>query len=181
MTGAVVWFTGLPSSGKTTLAHAVERRLASVGVCHCVLDGDVMRPILAPRLGYTSEDRAEFYAGLARLAAELARQGLVVLVPATANLREYRRWPRQLAPHFLEVWLTTTLAECQTRDTKGLYASAAREPGHLPGIDVRYEEPEHAEVLAAGGDDLAAVERILGFLRRVAEPATEPRMRGGPA
>jgi adenylylsulfate kinase len=164
MTGTVVWFTGLPSSGKTTLAHAVEKRLLAASVAHCLLDGDEMRHVLVPELGYSSEERVEFYATLARLAGALARQGLVVLVPATAHRREYRDYARQQAPRFLEIWLMTPLFECRTRDSKGLYESAAKVPGHLPGVDVNYEPPNQADVLATGGADEAAVERILGLL-----------------
>ena len=78
---------------------------------------------------------------LARLAAELARQGLIVLVPATAHLLAYREHARRLAPRFLEVWVTTPLEECRRRDPKGLYAGADRLPGHMPGVDLPYEAP----------------------------------------
>ena len=164
MTGMVVWFTGLPSAGKTTLAGAVRSRLVRLGTVPCMLDGDVLRAIIAPTFGYSESDRAQFYSALARLAAELAKQGLIVLVPATAHLRVYRQYARQLSARFVEVWVTTSLAECRRRDSKELYASAANSPGQLPGVDIRYEEPEHAEVLAAGGDDFGAVERILSFV-----------------
>ena len=165
MTGVVVWLTGLPSAGKTKLADAIRIPLLKEKAAHCVLDGDVLRAIIAPTLGYSEDDRAQFYATLARLAAELAQQGLIVLVPATAHLREHRRYARQVSPRFLEVWVTTPLAECRQRDSKGLYAAAANTRGYLPGVDVRYEEPEHAEVLATGGDDLDAVERIVSIAR----------------
>jgi adenylylsulfate kinase len=161
MTGAVVWLTGLPSSGKSTLARAVQDRLLSQGTSACTLDGDSLRAIIAPTLGYSDDDRREFYAALARLAAELARQGLTVLVPATAHLKEFRQTARQLATRFVEVWVTTPLAECQRRDPKGLYEAAGTTPGFLPGIHVRYEEPEHPEVLANGGEDAGAVDRIV--------------------
>jgi adenylylsulfate kinase len=164
MTGCVIWFTGLPASGKTTLAHALQRRLAEVGVTACCLDGDVMRAVLSPRLGYTDEDRAEFYLMLARLAAELARQGLPVLVPATAHLRAYRERARSLFPRFAEVWVTTTLDTCRARDPKGLYASAEQTPGRLPGVDLPYEEPLHAELHAAGGDDVAALAWLSSYV-----------------
>lgn len=164
MTGVVVWLTGLPSSGKSTLARVVRSRLSSEGRSSCILDGDVLRAIIAPTLGYSEEERSEFYAALARLAAELAHQGLVVLVPATAHLREYRQLARQLAPRFAEVWVTTPLPECQRRDPKGLYAAAVTAAGHLPGVDVRYEEPQNAELLANGGEDSVAVEGILHLI-----------------
>ncbi|MDF3071101.1 MAG: cysC [Polyangiaceae bacterium] len=163
--------TGLPSSGKSTLAHAVRARLLRQGTSHCILDGDTLRAIITPTLGYSDEERAQFYEALARLAATLARQGLVVLVPATAHLKEYRAMARELAPRFLEVWVTTALKECQRRDPKGLYAAAVASPGHLPGIDVRYEPPEHPDVSAKGGEDQFAVERILELMR---QPVTSP-------
>jgi adenylylsulfate kinase len=175
MTGIVVCLTGLPSSGKSTLARVARSRLLSQGTSSCILDGDVLRAILAPTLGYSEEERSQFYTSLARLAAELAHQGLVVLVPATAHLREYRQLARQLAPRFAEVWVTTPLPECERRDPKGLYAAAATATGHLPGVDVRYEEPQHAELLASGGEDPAAVEGILHLIETV------PRDRSSPA
>jgi len=161
MNGCVIWLTGLPASGKTTLSqrlHAclVDRRLAA-----CVLDGDVMRAILTPRLGYSDDARAEFYGMLARLAAELASQGLIVLVPATAHLRAYREQARRLTPRFIEVWVTTSLEECRRRDPKGLYAIAEKVPGHLPGVDLPYEPPTDPEVVSNGGGDSGAVERVL--------------------
>jgi adenylylsulfate kinase len=158
-----VWLTGLPSSGKSTLARAVRDRLLRQGTWPCILDGDVLRAIIAPTLGYSEEERGQFYAALARLAAELAQQGLVVLVPATAHLKEYRQMARQLAPRFVEVWVTTPLPECQRRDPKGLYATATA-AGHLPGFNAHYEEPDHAELLANGGEDVVALERILDLI-----------------
>ncbi|HKY36795.1 MAG TPA: adenylyl-sulfate kinase [Polyangiaceae bacterium] len=164
MTGAVVWFTGLPSSGKSTLAREVQRRLREQGATPCLLDGDAVRGLIAPRLGYSDEDRTAFYVALGGLSAELARQGLTVLVAATAPQREYRRRARKLAPSFIEVWVTTPLEECQGRDSKGLYAAATSKPGTLPGVGSAYEAPEHAEVLASGGQDDRAVEHVLSLL-----------------
>ncbi len=168
MSGAVVWFTGLPASGKSTLASEVQRRLRERGVTPCLLDGDVVRALLAPLLGYADQARTTFYTALASLAAELARQGLIVLVAATAHQREYRIRARELAPRFIEVWVTTPLEECQKRDVKGLYAAAAASPGTLPGAGVAYEAPAHAEVLATGGHDEQAVARVLALLEATA-------------
>lgn len=161
MTGVVVWFTGLPSSGKSKLARAVHQRLLQAGQPCCLLDGDVVRQLLFPELGYTEAERASFYAKLAALAGELARQELAVLVPATAPLGEQRLNARQLAPRFIEVWVTTPLEECQRRDAKGLYAAArAGESSSLPGVGQAYEPPSKADVLASGGEDLAAAQTI---------------------
>lgn len=164
MSGVVVWFTGLPCSGKSTLAEEVQRRLIERSVLPCLLDGDVMRRVLAPHLGYTKDARLVFYTSLADLAAELARQGLVVLVPATAHRREYRERARERAPRFIEVWVTASLAECERRDRKGLYGAPAGERQALPGVGVPYEAPENADVKASGGHDSWALEQILALL-----------------
>lgn len=164
MSGAVIWFTGLPSAGKTTLARRVQSRLHERGVTACLLDSDEVRGLLAPLLGYSEQERDAFYAVLAGLAAELANQGLTVLVPATAHRLQYRARARELAPRFIEVWVTTPLDECRRRDSKGLYAAASSKAGTLPGVDVAYEPPGDAHVLAAGGKDEQAVERVLGLL-----------------
>lgn len=164
MTGVVVWFTGLPSSGKSKLARAVRERLETAGQACCLLDGDVMRRLLFPELGYAEPERAAFYAKLAALAAELARQNLAVLVPATAAKSQYRQHARQLAPRFVEVWVTTPLEECERRDDKGLYAAARAAPASsLPGVGLTYEPPTAAEVRASGGDDDAAARRIVAL------------------
>jgi adenylylsulfate kinase len=164
MTGVVVWFTGLPGSGKSTLARDAQTRLRERGSVPCVLDSDVLRELLAPLVGYSDRERDAFYEALAGLAAELARQGLTVLVAATAQRRAYRRRARRLAPRFIEVWVTTPLAECQARDDKGLYAAAATGESTLPGIGQPYEPPEDAELEATGGRDERATELLLSLL-----------------
>jgi adenylylsulfate kinase-like enzyme len=126
----------------------------------------VVRKLIAPGLGYSEEDRRAFYTALGELSAELARQGLTVLVAATAHQRAYRRHARELAPHFIEVWVATPLEECRSRDSKGLYAAATSRPGMLPGVDTSYEPPAHAEVQASGGRDEQAVGRVLTLLGR---------------
>lgn len=163
---AIVWLTGLPSSGKSTLAARLADRLRALGRGVCVLDGDQVRGALVPSPGYTPEARDAFYATLARLAALLAAQGLLVLVPATANRRAHRADARALAPAaFVEVHVAVDLAECARRDAKGLYAAArAGGAAHLPGAGVTYEPPERPEVTAQGGEDDAALAAILALI-----------------
>jgi adenylylsulfate kinase len=178
VTGAVVWFTGLPASGKSTLALAVRRALKQTGVLPCLLDGDVVRNLLAPSLGYSPAARTAFYSALTGLAAELAHQGLTVLVAATAHERAFRSRARSLSPRFIEVWISTPLEECRRRDPKGLYAAAGgHQAGSLPGVDVAYEPPEDAELVASGGEDAQAVARILSLLR---DEKAESGMRSAP-
>jgi adenylylsulfate kinase len=161
--GVVVWITGLPSAGKSTLAALLARRLREAGATPCVLDGDEVRRAIVPAPGYTPEARDAFYATLARLAALLAAQGLVVVVPATAHRAAYRAEARAIAPAFIEVYVAVDADECRRRDAKGLYAAST---AGLPGGDVAYEPPDAAEVIAQGGHDAAAVERVLALLAR---------------
>jgi adenylylsulfate kinase len=162
MTGAIVWFTGLPSSGKSRLAGRVQARLASEHIPCCVLDGDRVRSLLHPQPGYSTAERDDFYLTLGGLAVELAQQGLVVLVPATANRKQYRDRIRAQAPRFVEVWMTASLDECRLRDAKRLYAQfAGGQVQGIPGEDTIYEAPDRAEVTAAGADDDHAVLQIL--------------------
>ncbi len=162
MSGVVVWLTGKPSSGKSTLAVSVRDRLAGEGAPVCLLDGDVVRVALVPRPGYDPKARDDFYATLANLAALLATQGLVVLVAATAHLRAFRERARTKAPAFVEVFVDASQQEVEQRDARGLYA-AVREGrvGGVPGADLVYETPTSPEVTARGGLDAEAVEAVL--------------------
>ncbi len=161
----MVWFTGLPASGKTTLARRTATRLSALGQVPIVLDSDALRPVLAPSPGYAPKARARFYEALAEFSALLARQGQVVLVAATANRRAYRARAKRLAPRFLEVFVDASLADCAARDPKGLYRRAARgQAPALPGVGTAYEAPRHADVVARGGRDAAAVARVLRLL-----------------
>jgi len=158
----VIWFTGLPSSGKSTLAEKVADRLRSGGRTCVVLDGDAVRAALVPAPGYTPQARDAFYATLARLAALISAQGVVVLVPATAHLKRYREEARTLVPAWVEVYVRTDLEECRRRDAKKLYAAAqSANASGMPGVDVEYQIPEAPDVLAEGGHDAAAVEAIV--------------------
>lgn len=159
MTGVVVWLTGLPRAGKSTLARAAAERLAAGGERPILLDSDDVRGALVPPPGYDPAARDAFYATLGRLAALLARQGFVVLVPATAHRRAYREAARALAPRFVEVYVATPVDECRRRDPAGLYASTAR--AALPGAGVAYEAPLAADVVAAAGADPTAVDAIV--------------------
>jgi adenylylsulfate kinase len=163
--GTVIWITGLPASGKSTLAARLRERLDGLGRAAVVLDGDEVRQALVPRLGYSPGERDAFYETLARLAALLARGGLAVIVAATAPRRAHRAAARALAPRFLEVFVNVSPEECARRDPKGLWARArAGEAPTLPGAGQPYEPPEEPEVRATGGEDTAAVEAVVGML-----------------
>jgi adenylylsulfate kinase-like enzyme len=169
--GAVVWFTGLPSSGKSTLARATRRAL---GPLPCVvLDGDEVRASLTPAPGYDDASRADFYETLARLAATLAKQGLVVLVAATAHLRRFRDRARALSPRFYEVFVDTPPEVCRQRDTKGLYAAGTP---HLPGADAAFEAPTAPALVVrpSDADAAGAVARLIGVSASASAPARSP-------
>ena len=163
MSGAIIWFTGLPASGKSTLARRVHAHFAATGRVSALLDGDELRNILGFQ-SYAAEERERFYRSLGQLAALLANQGIVVLVAATAPRRQDRDRARALVTGegaFLEVWVKTPLSECEHRDPKGLYAQARRGAAKdLPGIGAVYESPLAPEVIADGGLDDAAVAAI---------------------
>ena len=163
MSGAVVWLTGLPSAGKSTLAVRLVARLRALHRPCALLDGDEVRRALVPQPGYDLGARDDFYATLARLAALLAGQGLVAVVAATAHRRAYRAEARRLAPAFLEVFVDVEPEECRRRDAKGLYAARV---AALPGADLTYECPDAPEVTAQGGCDEAAASRVIELVSR---------------
>ncbi|HET9955191.1 MAG TPA: adenylyl-sulfate kinase, partial [Polyangiaceae bacterium] len=159
--GTVIWITGLPSSGKSTLAARLVEELRRLGRAACLLDGDEVRDRLVPKLGYSDADRHAFYQTLANLAGLLACQKLDTVVAATAQRSEFRAYARNRAPRFLEVYVDTPREECAKRDAKGLYAaSAAHSVTNLPGFDSEYEAPLAPDVVAHGGYDDEALARI---------------------
>jgi adenylylsulfate kinase len=178
MTGVVVWVTGLPSAGKSTFAEGVLAALRERNAHACVLDGDAVRASIAPPPGYSPTERASFYETLARLAALLAGQGLVVLVPATAHLRSFRDRARKLAPAFIEVFVDTPSEECERRDAKKLYARSRSGEAHdVPGTTTPYERPAQPDLVAHGGSDRAAREALVAQLLRFGvgrAPAAQP-------
>jgi adenylylsulfate kinase len=174
--GTVVWITGLPGAGKSTFAARVAARLRAAGAPCAVLDGDEVRGALGLPAGRGPAERDAFYESLARLAALLAGQGLVAIVAATANRAAHRERARALAPRYLEVHVATPAAECARRDPKGLYRAArAGAATGLPGADAPYEAPAAPDVAAAGGEDDAAVDRIMMRLAHVPPPAAPGR------
>jgi adenylyl-sulfate kinase len=146
MRGATVWFTGLPSSGKSTLAAAVEERLVGDEVAAYVLDGDNLRHGLNSDLGFDMEARRENVRRTAYVASLFADAGMVALVslvsPYTAGRELARRMHEENELPFIEVYVNATLALCEQRDPKGLYARARRgEIAGFTGIDDPYEAP----------------------------------------
>jgi bifunctional enzyme CysN/CysC len=146
---AVLWFTGLSGSGKSTIANLVEKRLHSLGMHTYILDGDNVRHGLNRDLGFTEEDRVENIRRVAEVARLMADAGLIVLVSFISPFKSERQTARELMPkgEFIEVFVDTPLEECAARDPKGLYAKARRgELRYFTGIDSPYEAPETPEI-----------------------------------
>ena len=147
---AVLWFTGLSGSGKSTVANIVERELHALGVHTYMLDGDNVRHGLNRDLGFTDADRVENIRRVGEVARLFVDSGAIVLCSFISPFRAERRMVRELleAGEFIEVFLDTPLDECKRRDPKGLYARALEgKIKNFTGIDSPYEPPEHAEVV----------------------------------
>jgi bifunctional enzyme CysN/CysC len=142
--GGVVWITGLPSAGKTTLAESVAASLRTQGAAVLVLDGDRLRAGLSRDLGFAHPARAEQVRRAAEIARIAAEQGYLVIAALISPIRTDRAAARAIvAPlHFLETWLDADPTLCRARDPKGLWAEAAagRRTG-LTGHDAPYEAP----------------------------------------
>ncbi len=145
--GAVIWLTGTPASGKSTIAGLVGRRLHEMGLPVEDLDADEVRANLSPNLGFTEEARDENTKRLAWMAQKLSKYGVNVLVAAVSPLRRYRDRARDWCPNFVEVMVYAPLETCKQRDPKGLYARAERgEVNDIAGWHMPFEAPEKPEV-----------------------------------
>jgi bifunctional enzyme CysN/CysC len=168
---AVLWFTGLSGSGKSTIANIVERKLAARGRHTFLLDGDNVRHGLNRDLGFTEADRIENIRRVGEVARLMADAGLIVLTAFISPFRAERDLVRKMLPEgeFIEVFVDTPLADAEKRDPKGLYAKArAGEIKNFTGIDSPYEPPENAEIVI---DTMtltaeAAADRIVEELRK---------------
>lgn len=146
--GFVVWFTGLPSSGKSTLAQRVKDELLKRGFRVEVLDGDVVREHISRGLGFSKEDRDENIRRIYHVAYLLKRNGVVVITAAISPYREIRNEARNLLKDFVEVYVSCPVEKCMERDVKGMYKKAlAGEIKNFTGIDDPYEPPENPEVV----------------------------------
>ena len=167
--GALVWFTGLSASGKTTLAWAVERALNAQGVHTYWLDGDVVRDGLNAGLGFSPEDRRENVRRIAEVGRLMVDAGLIVLVAVIAPYAKDRAETRaRFQPgDFFEVWVDTSLDVCEQRDPKGLYKRArAGQLVEFTGVSAPYEIPQNPELRAIGTGDLAEQrDRVIEMLR----------------
>jgi bifunctional enzyme CysN/CysC len=168
--GATIWITGLPASGKSTIGDALEERLVTAGIAAMRLDGDNLRHGLNGNLGFDPADRAENIRRTAHAAKLLAEAGTIAIVTVVSPYRDGRRLAREVHEaeeiEFCEVFMDTTVEECERRDPKGLYAKArAGELVGLTGVDDVYEPPERAEISLRPADAPTAVDALVALLR----------------
>jgi bifunctional enzyme CysN/CysC len=152
---AIVWFTGLSGSGKSTIANLIEKRLTAEGRHAYILDGDNVRHGLNKDLGFTDDARVENIRRVAEVARLMADAGLIVICSFISPFKSERRLAREIAGdiQFTEVFVDTPLATCEARDPKGLYAKARRgEIQNFTGVTSPYEVPDNPDVLLRGGE-----------------------------
>lgn len=143
-----VWLTGLPASGKSTVAAALKLQLESFDHIVEVLESDVVRRILTPNATYSEAERNQFYRALAFTGARLVAHGVTVLFDATANRRVYRDFARKMIPRFIEVAVVCPIETCMQRDYKGTYRRGLRgESSTVPGLQEPYEAPLAPELM----------------------------------
>jgi adenylylsulfate kinase len=179
--GFCLWFTGLSGAGKSTIAEIVGPEIEKRGVLVDHLDGDVVRTNLSKGLGFSREDRDTNILRIGFVSKLLVRHGACVIVAAISPYRETRDLVREMiGDGFVEVYVATSLEECERRDVKGLYAKArAGEIKEFTGISDPYEPPLNPEVVLetegrspqeCAAELLGHLDR-LGFLTGVAEGA----------
>jgi adenylyl-sulfate kinase len=180
MKGFTLWFTGLPSSGKSTLARQVEQVLLERGMNVEVLDGDEVRETFSKGLGFSKEDRDTNIRRIGFVAKLLSRNGTVAITAAISPYRETRDEMRKAIGRFVEVYVQCPIDVLKERDVKGLYKKAlAGEIKHFTGVDDPYEAPLKPEVLIESDreSEEQSVAKIittleaLGYVPRV--PGTE--------
>jgi len=146
--GRVIWLTGLPCSGKTTLAKSLEHFFKKIGKPVQVLDGDTFRKTVSKDLGFSKKDRDENIRRAAWIARLIADNNINVIVSFISPYKKARRLARKICPNFVEIYLKCDIKECMRRDSKNKYARAIKgEVESFTGIQDPYEEPENAELI----------------------------------
>lgn len=177
--GFTIWFTGLPCSGKSTLAQLLQPELERRGHTVDILDGDVVRTHLTRGLGFSREDRDENIRRIGFVCMLISRHGGIAIAAAISPYRNIRDEVRATIENFVEVYVDAPLEECIRRDVKGMYTKAMA--GELPdftGVSAPYEPPHKPEVTLHTEKESAqqSAGRILGKLEQLGliEPAQEP-------
>jgi bifunctional enzyme CysN/CysC len=169
-TPCVVWFTGLSGSGKSTIANILEQKLHAIGKRTYLLDGDNVRHGLNKDLGFTDTDRVENIRRVAEVSKLMVDAGLITLVSFISPFKSERQMARNLlsSDEFFEIFVNTSLEECEKRDPKGLYKKArAGDLKNFTGIDSSYEEPENPDLIlnTLSGNAEQLTDQIINFLK----------------
>jgi adenylylsulfate kinase len=162
-----VWVTGLPASGKSTLAAGLASELAARGVDVAVLESDVLRKVFRRHPLYSEQERDIFYEQIVYLGVLLTQHGVPVIFDATANRRRYRECARQRIAKFMEVYVDSPLRVCIRRDPKGIYRRGLEgTAAAVPGLQIEYEAPENPDLVVHGDEEnpQRAAERVIQSL-----------------
>jgi len=165
--GSAIWLTGLPASGKSTLATGVAGVLEERGVPVQILDSDELRQVLTPEPTYSQPEREWFYRVMVFIGALLVQNGVNVIFAATANRRRYRARAEQVIERFAEVYVRCSLETCMERDGKGIYAKVkAGQVHNVPGLQAPYEPPANPAVVVDTDHQTVTegVEQIMAWL-----------------
>ena len=167
--GAILWFTGLSASGKSTLSRLVEKELFARGCNTYILDGDNVRYGLNSDLGFSPDDRVENIRRIGEVAKLMMDAGTISLTAFISPYRADRRRCREIAPEgqFIEIFCQCSLEECERRDPKGLYKKArAGEIAEFTGVSAPYEEPEAPEITVRtdAASPAECVQQIVAYL-----------------
>lgn len=167
--GAVIWFTGLPSSGKSTLGEALAEQLRAAGLPVEQLDGDQVRAVF-PSTGFSRSERNQHIRRMGFIASLLEKHGVWVIATFVSPYAESRDFVRKICKRFVEVHVATPLSVCELRDVKGLYARARLgEIQQFTGVSDSYETPEHPDLVLDTSviTPEEGVERLWRFLAAV--------------
>ena len=177
--GFVIWLTGLPGSGKSSVAFRVRDKLAGDGYRVEVLDGDWVRKTINVGAGFTREERRRHLHRVAWIARLLARNGVLVICSFVSPYRSVRREVREIIEEevpFYEVWVKCSVEECIRRDPKGLYKKAlAGEIKNFTGISDPYEPPENPDlVIDTERESLGeSVDKLYKFINNILEKTSQ--------
>ena len=142
-----IWITGLPASGKSTIASALKPQLEELGLTVEVLESDEVRRVLTPAPTYSEAERDLFYRALVFIGQKLVAHGVTVVFDATASRRVYRDFAKSVIPAFIEVSVECPLAICMERDRKGTYRKGQLgESLTVPGLQSPYETPINSDL-----------------------------------
>ncbi len=168
---AILWFTGLSGSGKSTVAHSVEEKLHQKKCKTFVFDGDNVRQGLCGDLSFSDEDRKENIRRIGEMVKLFLEAGTIALTAFISPFKEDRQKIRSMVPHgdFIEIYCRCPIEKCEERDVKGLYKKArAGEIPHFTGISSPYEEPEKPEIVVDTDGSVSleeTVDNVLAILK----------------